>query len=106
MPAEGHPSSKDRPQYTHLEGLGRLLAGIAPWLELGGDETAEGKERARFAVLARAGIDAGTDPKSPDFLNFSKGRQPLVDAAFLAQAMLRAPKELWQKLEPRVQQNV
>ena len=106
MPVEGHPSSKDRPHYTHLEGVGRLLAGIAPWLELGGDETAEGKERARLAALARAGIDAGTDPQSPDFLNFSKGRQPLVDAAFLAQAMLRAPKELWQKLEPRVRQNV
>ncbi len=28
MPVEGHPSSKDRPQYTHLEGLGRLLAGL------------------------------------------------------------------------------
>ena len=33
MPVEGHPSSKDRPQYTHLEGLGRLLAGLAPWLD-------------------------------------------------------------------------
>lgn len=106
MPVESHPTSKDRPNYTYLEGLGRLLAGIAPWLELGGDDTAEGKERARLAALARAGLDAATDPKSPDFFNFSKGRQPLVDSAFLAQAMLRAPTELWQKLEPRVQQNV
>lgn len=106
MPVEGHPSSKDRPQYTHLEGVGRLLAGIAPWLELGADATPEGGERGRLASLTRAAIDAGTDPKSPDFLNFSKGRQPLVDAAFLAQAMLRAPRELWQKLEPRVRDNV
>lgn len=106
MPVEGHPSSKDRPQYTHLEGLGRLLAGIAPWLELGGDATSEGTERGRLAALARAGIDAATDPESPDFLNFSRGRQPLVDAAFLAQALLRAPKELWQKLDARVQRNV
>lgn len=106
MPVEAHPGSKDRPSYTHLEALGRLLAGLAPWLELGGDGTSEGKERERFAQLARLAIDAGTDPKSPDFLNFSQGRQPLVDAAFLAQALLRAPKELWQKLEPRVQQNV
>jgi hypothetical protein len=29
-----------------------------------------------------------------------------VDAAFLAQAMLRAPNELWKKLEPGVQANV
>ncbi len=106
MPVESHRSSKDRPQYTYLEGLGRLLAGLGPWLELGGDATAEGAERARLAGLARAAIDAGTDPASPDFLNFSKGRQPLVDAAFLAQALLRAPRELWQKLEPGVQRNV
>ncbi len=106
MPVESHPSSKDRPQYTYLEGVGRLLAGLAPWLELGEDATPEGRERGRFAALARAGIDAGTDPASPDFLNFSKGRQPLVDAAFLAQALLRAPGELWRKLEPRVQRNV
>ncbi|WP_414663022.1 DUF2264 domain-containing protein [Horticoccus sp. 23ND18S-11] len=106
MPVESHPSSKDRPQYTYLEGVGRLLAGLAPWLELGADATPEGRERGRFAALARAGIDAGTDPASPDFLNFSQGRQPLVDAAFLAQALLRAPGELWRKLEPRVQRNV
>jgi hypothetical protein len=106
MPVEAHPSSKDRPQYTHLEGVGRLLAGIAPWLELADDGSGEGRERARIATLARKGIDAATDPESPDFLNFSKGRQPLVDAAFLAQAMLRARTELWTKLEPRVQKNV
>lgn len=106
MPVESAPRTKDRPEYTHLEALGRLLCGLAPWLELGGDATPEGTERARLAGLAREAIDAGTDPKSPDFLNFSKGRQPLVDAAFLAQAMLRAPNELWKKLDPRVQQNV
>jgi hypothetical protein len=106
MPIEAHPTSKDRPQYTYLEGLGRLLAGLAPWLELGDDGTGEGKERGRFAALARAGIDAATDPASPDFMNFAKGRQPLVDAAFLAQAMLRAPNELWKKLDARVQKQV
>lgn len=106
MPVESYPGAQDRPQYTHLEGLGRLLAGLAPWLELAADGTAEGAERARLAALAREGIDAATDPASPDFMNFSRGRQPLVDAAFLAQAMLRAPTELWAKLTPRVQRNV
>ena len=106
MPVESHPSSKDRPQYTYLEGLGRLLAGLAPWLELGGDGSPEGKERGRLTALVRQGIDAATDSASPDLMNFSRGRQPLVDAAFLAQAMLRAPVELWRKLEPRVQRNV
>ncbi len=106
MPIEAAPDVKDRAEFTHLEALGRLLCGLAPWLELGGDATPEGADRARFAALARTGIDAATDPASPDFMNFSKGRQPLVDAAFLAQAMLRAPNELWKKLDPRVQANV
>lgn len=106
MPVESHPNSRDRPEFSHLEALGRLLAGLAPWLELGTDATPEGQERGRLARLARSGIDAATDPESPDFMNFSRGRQPLVDAAFLAQAMLRAPVELWEKLEARVQQNV
>jgi hypothetical protein len=105
MPVES-VGTGNRANVTHLEAVGRLLCGIAPWLELGGDATAEGGQRAKFAALARTGIDAGTDPSSADFLNFSRGSQPLVDAAFLAQAMLRAPKELWQKLDPRVQQNV
>jgi hypothetical protein len=106
MPIETAPNVRDRASYTHLEALGRLLAGMAPWLELGEGNSAEGHDRARLASIARAAIDAATDPGSPDFLNFSKGNQPLVDAAFLAQAMLRAPHELWKKLDPRVQANV
>lgn len=106
MPVESHPASKDRPDFTHLEAVGRLLAGLAPWLELGGEGAGEGAQRGRWGALAREGIDAITDPASPDRGNFSRGQQPLVDAAFLAQAMLRAPGELWQKLEPRVQRNV
>jgi hypothetical protein len=106
MSIEAAPGVEDRPHCTYLEALGRLLCGLAPWFELEDDHTAEGKERARFAALARAAIDAGTDPASPDFMNFSEGRQPLVDAAFLAQAMLRAPNELWKKLAPHVQANV
>jgi len=106
MPVEAQPRVKDRDRYTHLEAVGRLLAGLAPWLELGADATAEGRERGRLAEWARAGLDAATDPASPDFLNFSRGSQPLVDAAFLAQALLRAPKTLWEKLDARVQRNV
>lgn len=105
MPVEA-ANPKDRAQYTHLEALGRLLAGLAPWLELPGDDTPEGRERARLGALARKALDAATDPGSPDFMNFSRGGQPLVDAAFLAQALLRAPQELWTKLDERVRGNV
>ncbi len=51
-------------------------------------------------------IDAATDPASPDHMNFFGGQQPLVDAAFLALALLRAPRELWEKLDARVRGNL
>ena len=38
MPVEA--SIKGRENYTYLEAFGRLLAGLAPWLELGPDDTA------------------------------------------------------------------
>jgi len=107
MPVETNPPGRaDRRQYTHLEALGRTLAGIAPWLELGPDNTDEGKLRNEFANLARKSIDAGTDPASPDHMNFTTGGQPVVDAAFLAHSVVRAPNQLWAKLEPRVQENL
>lgn len=106
MPVEAARGPRDRQPYTHLEALGRLLCGLAPWFELGADASPEGVERARLTALAREAIDAASDPTSPDFMNFNKGQQPLVDCAFLAQAFLRAPNELWQKLSPRVQSNV
>jgi hypothetical protein len=96
----------DRREYTHLEAFGRLLAGIGPWLELDSTSGEERKLRESYAELARRGIDAATDPKSRDYMNFTKGGQPLVDAAFLAQAILRAPKELWSTLEKSTQSNV
>ena len=46
------------------------------------------------------------DSASPDRLNFSEGQQPLVDAAFLALALLRAPRELWEELDARVRDNL
>lgn len=105
MPLEAMLPEKRAP-HLHLEAIGRLLAGLAPWIELPADDTPEGRERARFAGLARTALDATTDPQSPDFVNFSQGRQPVVDAAFLAQALLRAPHELWGRLAPRVRANV
>ena len=106
MPVEApHGNGAERRQYTYLEAMGRLLSGIAPWLETGSTTGSEGALRAKYAQLAREAIDAGTDPTSPDFMNFSNGRQPVVDAAFLALAMVRAPNELWKKLGEKTQRN-
>jgi len=43
-------------------------------------------------------IHNATDPQSADYMNFTKGGQPVVDAAFLSQALLRAPSQLWGRL--------
>src|SRR3974390_1340828 len=37
-----HDWERDRVQFAKLEALGRTLAGISPWLELGPDQTEEG----------------------------------------------------------------
>jgi hypothetical protein len=107
MPVEApHGNEKERRQFTYLEAMGRLLAGISPWLETATLDAAEAGLRQQYADLARGAIEAGTNPKSPDFMNFSQGAQPLVDAAFLTLAILRAPHELWEKLGQSTQQNV
>jgi hypothetical protein len=98
MPVE-QAAGADRRSVTHLEALGRLIAGIAPWIELRADSTAEGRLRAQYAALARRAIARAVDPASPDFMNFTRDRQPLVDAAFLAQGILRAPRELRDALD-------
>src|SRR5688500_13127905 len=97
---------EERKNYSYLEATGRLLAGMAPWLELGPDETPEGQLRKKYITLAIAGIKNATDTTSPDFMNFTKGEQPLVDAAFLAHALVRAPKQLYGNLDAQTQKNV
>lgn len=95
-----------RKQVTYLEAFGRLLSGMAPWFELGPDDTAEGRLRKKYLDLALTGLNNATDPASADYMNFNKGGQPLVDAAFLSQALLRAPNNLWGKLDKETQQNL
>jgi hypothetical protein len=98
MPVE-QATGANRAGVTHLEALGRLVAGIAPWLELPDDGTPEGHLRAQYADLTRRAIANAVDPASPDVMNFTRDRQPLVDAAFLAQGLLRAPRALRDSLD-------
>jgi len=105
MPVE-QAVGADRRNVTHLEALGRLLAGLAPWIEIPPDGSPEGKLRAEYADLARRAIARAVDPGSPDFLNFTRERQPLVDAAFLAQGLLRAKTALRDALDPATKKNL
>jgi Uncharacterized protein conserved in bacteria len=101
LPPRGAPGHvHERTDYTHLEAVARLLCGLAPWLERASPEPDEITEmrRQQFRDQAVAGLAAIVDPASPDQLNFNRGRQPLVDAAFLCQALLRAPRQLAARL--------
>lgn len=110
MPQE-HPLSGDKQfnkantqlPYTHLEAVGRTLCGVAPWLECVSDSD---PRRLELLELAHQGIRHAVDSTSADFLEFRRGRQPLVDAAFLAQAFLRSPNQLWGGLDETTQRNV
>lgn len=84
---------------TYLEAVGRTFAGIAPWLALPDDETKEGAFRKKMRMEALQGLSRCFDPESPDLLNFKTDYQPIVDAAYLAHAFLRAPKALWEPLD-------
>jgi hypothetical protein len=107
MPIEAHPKSIGRGEYTHLEAVGRLLAGIAPWLELDlPQDSAERQLQQTNRQLARAAVARICHPTEPAGLNFDRGGQPVVDAAFLAQAVLRAPTQLWEKLPAPAQKNL
>lgn len=104
MPVEG--KTKDRPEYTHLEAFGRLLAGIGPWLNLTEfSDTSEKQMRDKYFTLTLKAFDNATNPTAKDFLNFNKGAQPVVDAAFLAHGLIRAPK-VWEGLSATVKENV
>jgi hypothetical protein len=105
MPVE-QAAGADRRSVTHLEALGRLVAGMAPWLELPADASIEGRARAEYAELARRAIARAVDPGSPDAMNFTRDRQPLVDAAFLAQGLLRAPRPLCDELDATVKRQL
>ena len=100
MPFESLSEEPWRREVSYLEAVGRTICGIAPWLELGPDETEEGQLRAQYIDLVVKGLKNAINPKSPDHLMFdNRHTQPLVDAAFLAEGILRAPTQIWGKLD-------
>ncbi|MDF2190372.1 DUF2264 domain-containing protein [Paraflavitalea sp. CAU 1676] len=107
MPVEKSPTyALNADKVTYLEAVGRTMAGVAPWLALPDDETKEGQQRATLRKALLKGIANGVDPSNPDYLNFRSENQPIVDAAYIAQAFLRAPKALWEPLDAVTKQRV
>jgi len=82
-----------------METFGRLMAGIAPWLTLPDDDTAEGQQRRQLRQWALAAYKNAVDPNSPDYLLWREEGQTLVDAAYLAESFIRGYDALWKPLD-------
>lgn len=105
MPVE-QQQGKGRENFTYLEAFGRLLSGIAPWLALKDIQEPEKTLQAQYIAWAQASLDHATNRLSPDLMNFNNQRQPMVDSAYVALALLRAPSVLWEPLSPTVKVQV
>lgn len=90
---------KDRAKFAHLEAVGRLICGISPWLELGPDNSDEGKLRSHYIDLTTRGLVNVCNPQSKDYLIFDEPYQPLVDAAHLAEGLIRSKTQIWNRIE-------
>ena len=106
LPIESKSPREDRANYTYLEAFGRTMVGMAPWLELEGLTGEEAALQAEYRALARCCMHNAVTPGTRDCMNFADGHQPIVDAAFLAHAILRAPTQLWHALDAADQQNL
>ncbi|MFZ6768505.1 DUF2264 domain-containing protein [Undibacterium sp. Di26W] len=93
-------------QVAYLECFGRLVAGAAPWLALPEDNTPEGLTRKRLQQMALQSYTHSVDPKSPDYLLWKGHGQALVDSAYFTNALMRAPKALWEPLDSITKQRI
>lgn len=94
----------NRAQVAYLEAFGRVLSGIAPWLNLEGGDAEEVALRNQYREWTLKAIANAVDTTSKDYMRFTGG-QPLVDASFMALGLVRCPW-LWQHLDAKAQQDV
>ena len=93
--------------YAHLEALGRTVLGISPWLQSDSvSSVEEERQKQKYRDWARKSIANAVNPASLDYMNWDKGDQPLVDAAFLCLGILQAKDQLWNNLDGEVQHNL
>ena len=105
MQMEFSPSFDNRNRkVAYMETFGRLMAGIAPWLSLPDDDTAEGRQRRQLRQWALQSYKNAVDPDSPDYLCWGIGGQNLVDAAYIAESFLRGYDALWMPLDSTTKQ--
>jgi hypothetical protein len=107
MPVETGPNPYgDRKDFAYLEAFGRTLAGIGPWLGLKDTSPVEGKLQQEMIKKVANALAHATDPKSPDYMNWINGTQPLVDTAFLVHGMMRSNGVIWNSLTSMTQKRL
>lgn len=89
---------------AYMECFGRLMDGLAPWMSLPDDNTKEGKMRKQLREWALLAYTNAVDPNSPDYLEWRRHDQALVDAAYLAESFLRGYEALWLPLDSLTKQ--
>lgn len=100
MPVETTGRVEERAHFSHLEAIGRSLAGIAPWLNRTDGSEAEIQKRDTLRTSVLDGLNRVMQPGARDALNFTAhGNQPVVDAAFLALGFLRGGEGVWRRLD-------
>jgi hypothetical protein len=90
-------NKEHRLQVQYVEVLGRVLSGIAPWLQTEGGSADEVVLRNQYRQWALDGIHHMLDSTANDYMRFDLGGQQLVDASFIAIALTRSPW-LWEHL--------
>lgn len=104
MPYESN--SNDGQKFTYLEAFARVFNGIAPWLELGADNSEEGKVRAKYIQMTLKSIKNAVSTNSNDYIFVVEPKQSLVDVALFAQGLLRAKTQIWLNLPMDIQARI
>jgi hypothetical protein len=101
MPVKVSDTSDDvrsRGEVAYLESFGRTLSGIAPWLNGNGGCEQEQILRNHYRTLALQALQTATNKNSSDYLGWNIAGQSLVDASYVALALIRCPW-LWHNLD-------
>ncbi|TCD11763.1 DUF2264 domain-containing protein [Pedobacter frigidisoli] len=99
-----HIDNKElRIKVQYVEVLGRVLSGIAPWLELEGGSAEEVALRKQYREWAIQGLKNSLDSNAKDFMRYDISGQQLVDASYVAYAFVRS-SWLWENLGKKNQE--
>ena len=88
----------DRAAFAPLEVLGRILAGIGPWLASDPADAGERMEVERIVGWMTSALATMASARSAEGAWFDAGDQSLVDAAYLVMGLHRSRKQIWDRL--------